>query len=423
MIEPNFGIGSQFSELNLNDKERNVVGLLNRARPFDEVVSLSGLPASETLQLIYLLVLMGSCALKPLPKQDEPESQPEQATPSETVAQNSVGVDEQHQTGHLLQEAETEANNEITNSVQPPPVIKPKKQSAQPVKRKPSVSKSNLAEPKKKKTKEQTALVPHEKPITWNPNESVYDFPDHASVFSMKSFLVGFSVSAIMVVVAIMAWTHIRERQKPLLAAKGAHTIQPYDLKHMRDASSINTVEDDGSKSVSFSSPENDDKEKTFVSKGKVSGKSSNNKTLPKQTAIKRTTKKTVTPSKNTYIDKYIADAERAYTDGDLTKAGIKYRQALQLEPANSLALVGLANVYYDQDREAEAIKQLRKALLVNDRDAEAYLVLGGIYSFKNQPDYAVRAYERFLYYASKRDKRRLEVQKVVNRLKQGTKK
>lgn len=65
-----------------------------------------------------------------------------------------------------------------------------------------------------------------------------------------------------------------------------------------------------------------------------------------------------------------ILEAERALTTGQLDQAERLYRQAAQLDPRNSIAVVGLARVALDRGDEREAYTLARKALEIDPENA-----------------------------------------------------
>jgi tetratricopeptide (TPR) repeat protein len=65
-----------------------------------------------------------------------------------------------------------------------------------------------------------------------------------------------------------------------------------------------------------------------------------------------------------------ILEAERALTTGQLDQAERLYRQAAELDPRNSIAVVGLARVALDRGDEREAYTLARKALAIDPENA-----------------------------------------------------
>jgi tetratricopeptide (TPR) repeat protein len=65
-----------------------------------------------------------------------------------------------------------------------------------------------------------------------------------------------------------------------------------------------------------------------------------------------------------------ILEAERALATGQLDQAERLYRQAAQLDPRNSIAVVGLARVALDRGDERGAYTLARKALEIDPENA-----------------------------------------------------
>jgi tetratricopeptide (TPR) repeat protein len=65
-----------------------------------------------------------------------------------------------------------------------------------------------------------------------------------------------------------------------------------------------------------------------------------------------------------------ILEAERALTTGQLDQAERLYRQAANLDPRNSIAVVGLARVALDRGDERGAYTLARKALEIDPENA-----------------------------------------------------
>jgi tetratricopeptide (TPR) repeat protein len=67
-----------------------------------------------------------------------------------------------------------------------------------------------------------------------------------------------------------------------------------------------------------------------------------------------------------------ILEAERSLSVGRLDQAEQLYRQASELDPRNSIAVVGLARVALERDDEASALHLARRALTIDPENAAA---------------------------------------------------
>ncbi len=88
--------------------------------------------------------------------------------------------------------------------------------------------------------------------------------------------------------------------------------------------------------------------------------------------------------------------AQRKYEAGNFTAAIAEYRLAIALRET-SPALAGLGRALYDANQPGPALRALRRAVEVDDRNAEAYIALGEIYLGDKRFAEARRSYKRYL--------------------------
>lgn len=94
---------------------------------------------------------------------------------------------------------------------------------------------------------------------------------------------------------------------------------------------------------------------------------------------------------------KYIQEAEEAVEDNDFALAEASYRKAIAKDPSNTTAKYNLGNLYYNNEKPAEAAQRFRQAAEIAPGKAEkhkAFHNLGN--SFMEQENYqaAVEAYK-----------------------------
>ena len=110
-------------------------------------------------------------------------------------------------------------------------------------------------------------------------------------------------------------------------------------------------------------------------------------------------------------------------SDGQAFMKARKYRKAIkvlkkasEMNDKDSSALVALANAYFEMGYDGKAIIAARKALKIDPKNGRAYLTLGTIYQTADQNAKARRAYHNYLKLDPK-DKSAAEVRKILKNL------
>jgi len=74
-----------------------------------------------------------------------------------------------------------------------------------------------------------------------------------------------------------------------------------------------------------------------------------------------------------------------------------KYRALAEAEPSSVAPRVALANLYFDAERYADAVKWYEEVMKLDARNADISTDLGVSYYYLNQPDRALRQFEHSL--------------------------
>jgi Tfp pilus assembly protein PilF len=69
----------------------------------------------------------------------------------------------------------------------------------------------------------------------------------------------------------------------------------------------------------------------------------------------------------------------------------------VEANPRGVPALVALANVYFEMDRNKQAVDMAKRALALNPRNARAHLTLGTIYQTMGKNGPAKQSYQQYL--------------------------
>jgi tetratricopeptide (TPR) repeat protein len=95
----------------------------------------------------------------------------------------------------------------------------------------------------------------------------------------------------------------------------------------------------------------------------------------------------------------YVAEAEEAYWDGDMSAAIGAYQRALDIEPNQGQVYVDLSRLLTFQGRPERGLEMAREALRRQPEYARAWAVLGLAYDWLGMPAEAIEACERAIAY------------------------
>jgi len=116
----------------------------------------------------------------------------------------------------------------------------------------------------------------------------------------------------------------------------------------------------------------------------------------PTATPTETPTPTAISPPPDDGYQRAFDAAQRKYEAGNFTAAIAEYRRAIALRET-SAALTGLGRALYDANQPGPALRALRRAVQLDDRNAEAYIALGEIYLGDKRLSDARRSYERYL--------------------------
>ena len=91
------------------------------------------------------------------------------------------------------------------------------------------------------------------------------------------------------------------------------------------------------------------------------------------------------------------AEGLKEYNQGNFDTAVTRFEQALSIAPGSKSALVGYTKGLIEVGRLDDALETAEKAVRIDDKNADAYLVLGAARQEKELSGKAVAAYERYL--------------------------
>jgi Tfp pilus assembly protein PilF len=94
-----------------------------------------------------------------------------------------------------------------------------------------------------------------------------------------------------------------------------------------------------------------------------------------------------------TSVDDYISKAIDFLNENKIDEAIQEYKNALEIDPTDTIALTGLGQALDELGDFAEAIKSYRKALRSNPRDVIAHSGLGIVYEKQRKTDLAAKEF------------------------------
>ncbi len=104
------------------------------------------------------------------------------------------------------------------------------------------------------------------------------------------------------------------------------------------------------------------------------------------------------------------------YRKGYLKSAGRSFKQALDLQPTNTVFLLDLGKVYLELGEDNEALGQFKKAVELEPNNAEIYINLGSIYRLMGNQQESLSAYRKFVELAPSNSADAKEVRKILEK-------
>jgi cellulose synthase operon protein C len=104
---------------------------------------------------------------------------------------------------------------------------------------------------------------------------------------------------------------------------------------------------------------------------------------------------KVASESNPRFLEAHLALGRIYYRDSDLKSASVHFDQVLKIDPANAVALVGLAELRRKKSDNKEAVTLLEKAVSSSPRSLDYRLRLADMYEIEQRYDDALTAYKR----------------------------
>ena len=77
---------------------------------------------------------------------------------------------------------------------------------------------------------------------------------------------------------------------------------------------------------------------------------------------------------------------------GNYEDAIVEYKEAIRIDPDDSMARYNLGDIYYKQGKTDQAISQFKEVVRINPQDAEVHNILACLFSVNNQESLAIES-------------------------------
>jgi serine/threonine protein kinase len=102
-------------------------------------------------------------------------------------------------------------------------------------------------------------------------------------------------------------------------------------------------------------------------------------------------------PSAPLKANDYLNAANQSWEEKKYSEAYDQFKKALEIEPRNLEAQLGLANALKEQGKLDEALPEYDKVIALNEKDPRAYAQIGSIYEQKKELNKAVDSYRKYI--------------------------
>lgn len=96
-------------------------------------------------------------------------------------------------------------------------------------------------------------------------------------------------------------------------------------------------------------------------------------------------------------VGKILTRANGLYRKGSFKQAIVEFKKALAVDETNDKVHTGLGTAYFDTDQNTLAIQHLKRAIDLNGKNGQAWVILGNVYQAMGDGAKAKAAYESYL--------------------------